>query len=266
MLTNDGISALLETDRESFEEAVPEARQTGHKDDTSPMEPQKLTGPAAGALKYDLLTALSVAGLNGSPSLQTSFMRLIALITARYNWRADEFCVGQRDMARMWSVNERTVKREVKRLTETGVLICKRPGVRGRVGAYTLNYTRIAELSQNSWPLVGPDFDARMRERYVSETAKIVSIKQFRDETQAVPEPAKAGTWDAAMAQLAKHDPSLHHAWFARLTFVSCTANCLKLRAPSRFVQRYIETHHMPVMLRFAEAELGVIDHVEFVA
>ena len=96
------------------------------------MNPLRLTGPEAGVIKYDLLTALSVAGLNGSPTLQTSLMRLIAAVTSRYNWRADELSVGQRDLARMWSVNERTVKREIKRLTDAQLLICTRGGVRGR--------------------------------------------------------------------------------------------------------------------------------------
>ena len=49
------------------------------------METLKATGTDAGVIKYDLLTALSVAGLNGGPRLQTSLMRLIAAVTARYN-------------------------------------------------------------------------------------------------------------------------------------------------------------------------------------
>ncbi len=96
------------------------------------MEPKRLTGPEAGSLKYDILTALTLLGLHGTATEQTSMMRLIALITARYNWRANELTVGQRDIARMWAVNERTVKREMKRLTDAQILVCKRSGVRGR--------------------------------------------------------------------------------------------------------------------------------------
>ena len=80
------------------------------------MEQIKRVGPNAGALKYDLLTALSVAGLHGTPTEQTSLMRLTALITARYNWRLEEVSVGQDELARLWAVNLRTVKREMKRL------------------------------------------------------------------------------------------------------------------------------------------------------
>ena len=115
------------------------------------VELKKLTGPQAGSLKYDLLTALGVAGLHGSPTVQTSLMRLSAMVTARYNWRLDEISIGQAELARLWAVNERTVKREMKRLTQDGWIICLRPGVRGRVGAYRLNYSRIYENTQPYW-------------------------------------------------------------------------------------------------------------------
>jgi len=48
-----------------------------------------IVGPAAGGRKYDLLTWAAVAGLHNhalSPSLAQSLaLRLIALVTARYN-------------------------------------------------------------------------------------------------------------------------------------------------------------------------------------
>ncbi|MEM8776557.1 MAG: hypothetical protein AAGF53_16095, partial [Pseudomonadota bacterium] len=112
------------------------------------MEQHRIAGPEAGVQKYDILTSLSVAGLNGSSAFQTSMLRLIALVTARYNWRSDELSIGQRDIARMWSVNERTVKREIKRLLGYDILIRKRAGVRGRVATYRLNYSKVAEISK----------------------------------------------------------------------------------------------------------------------
>ncbi|WP_299410772.1 DnaA N-terminal domain-containing protein [uncultured Roseobacter sp.] len=229
------------------------------------MEPQKLTGPEAGPLKYDVLTALSVAGLNGSQTLQTSLMRLIALITARYNWRTNELSVGQRDMARMWSVNERTVKREMKRLTQSNLLICKRSGVRGRVGAYSLNFRQIAALSEPSWSLVGPDFDHRMRQRYGEEEVKVVQLKTYVRPTEPdrAPNPTPS-TWQNAMANLAREHPNLFEAWFTRLRFVRFEKGVLRLKAPSVFVQRYIETHHIRLLAGVVEAELGPIDQVQF--
>jgi len=105
-------------------------------------------------------------------------LRLIALIMARYNWRNDELSVGQRDMAHMWSVNERTVKREIKRLTEANILICKRAGVRGRVGAHHVNKSEIARLSRPAWQEVGPDFAYRVEERYCATGIKILPINR----------------------------------------------------------------------------------------
>ncbi|WP_458326581.1 DnaA N-terminal domain-containing protein [Roseobacter sp. A03A-229] len=229
------------------------------------MEPQRLTGPEAGVLKYDLLTALSVTGLSGSPTLQTSFMRLIALVTARYNWRADEFCVGQRDMARMWSVNERTVKREIKRLVGAGVLICKRNGVRGRVGAYRLNYGEIARLSEPSWALVGPDFEQRMRARYRQTETKVIKLETYlREEESTSPRASRTTPWDRMMSDIAAEHPHVYEAWLARLTFQTFEKGELRLKAPSSFIQRYVEMHHMPVLLGAAENELGPVDRVTF--
>lgn len=226
------------------------------------MELRKLTGPDAGVLKYDVLTALSVVGLHGTPTQQTSMLRLIALITARYNWRRDELSVGQREMARMWQVNERTVKREVKRLVEGGWLVCSRPGVRGRVAAYRLNHGRISALSEPVWGAVGPDFQARMEQRHGAKApVKVVQLSDY------VPAPApeeNAAPWDKAMARAAEMDRGVHSAWFAKLAFVSCEGGALRLKAPSAFVARYVETHHLPALIGAAEPFFGPLDTLEF--
>tara|TARA_R110000765_G_scaffold79015_3_gene155552 strand:+ start:210 stop:899 length:690 start_codon:yes stop_codon:yes gene_type:complete len=227
------------------------------------MNTLRLTGPEAGVIKYDLLTALSVAGLNGSPTLQTSLMRLIAAVTARYNWRADELTVGQRDLARMWSVNERTVKREIKRLTDAQILVCKRSGVRGRVAAYRLNYSQIVKLSEKCWALVGPDFEERMCMRYQQqEPVKVVQLSDFSkpyDDKVDIP-----GTWQSAMARLAQGNKDQFKAWFSQLQLISFEAGILRLKAPSKFAQRYIETHLSGPLLTAVEAELGPVMRVEF--
>jgi len=231
------------------------------------MNPLRLTGPEAGVIKYDLLTALSVAGLNGSPTLQTSLMRLIAALTSRYNWRADELSVGQRDLARMWSVNERTVKREIKRLTDAQLLVCTRAGVRGRVAAYRLNYAQIVRLSEPCWPLVGPDYDARMKERYRSETpVKVVNLADYAKPELAASETSVPGTWQRAMAQLSRENGDQFKAWFSQLEYVSFEGGVLLLRTPSKFAQRYIETHLSRPLVTAVEAELGPVTRIEFKA
>lgn len=228
------------------------------------MEPQRLTGPEAGVLKYDILTALSVAGLNGSQTFQTSMMRLIALVTARYNWRNDEFCVGQRDMARMWSVNERTVKREIKRLRDADLIVCKRNGVRGRVGAYGLNYREIAAVTQPCWPLVGPDFDRRMRDRYYTSEVTVVQMSAYTQNDASETQREAPGTWQRVLSELATEHPNLVEAWFSRLEFLEFAQGTLRLKAPSQFFQRYLETHHLTTLLAAVENELGPVDLVQF--
>lgn len=228
------------------------------------MEPQRLIGPDAGVLKYDVLTALSVAGMNGSQTFQTSMMRLIALVTARYNWRNDEFCVGQRDMARMWSVNERTVKREIKRLRDAGLIVCKRNGVRGRVGAYGLNYREIAAVTRPCWTLVGPDFDQRMRDRYREPEVKVVQMSAYLQSDADEKTDAAPGTWQRVLSDLTVEHPNLVEAWFARLEFIDLSQGKLRLKAPSQFFQRYLETHHLPILLGAVEKELGPVDRVQF--
>lgn len=229
------------------------------------METLKATGTDAGVIKYDLLTALSVAGLNGGPTLQTSLMRLIAAVTARYNWRLDELSVGQRDLARMWSVNERTVKREIKRLTDARILICKRGGVRGRVAAYRLNYAEIATLSQPCWPLVGPDFDARMKGRYAGAAeVKIVQLRDYVKPAEEIAEDAPRGTWARVLARLTRDNADQVRAWYGQLEFSGFEQGRLRLRAPSKFAQRYIETHLTRPLISAVEAEMGPVTRIEF--
>ena len=227
------------------------------------MEANRLTGPESGVLKYDVLTALSVSALNGTQSFQTSVLRLIALVTARYNWRADEVTVGQRDMARMWSVNERTVKREIKRLTENHILICKRPGVRGRVGAYRLNLSRIAELSQPNWHLVGPDFDARMRGRYQPMEAKVIHLDSYVEE-QGADVSCEKGTLSGVRERLRVNQGNLFRPWFSKISFDAYENGVLRLTTGSEFVRTYVQTHLMHILHAAVERELGHVDRVEF--
>ena len=228
------------------------------------MDTKRLTGPQAGSLKYDLLTALSVAGLHGSPGFQTSMLRLIALVTARYNWRLDELSVGQRDMARMWGVNERTVKREVKRLTDAGVLICKRQGVRGRVGAYRLNFAEIYRSSSEIWNDVGPDFAERMAMHRPSAEARVVQVDFAKPEREPRWEPQEGrGEWRHVMRHLRDRYPDLHQNWFSGLELVGFENRSLRLKAPSKFSARYIETHLIGKLTDAVEQVLGPVDRVE---
>lgn len=230
------------------------------------MDAKRFTGPQAGSQKYDILTALSVAGLNGTPGFQTSMLRLVAVVTARYNWARDELTLGQREMARLWSVDERTVKREIKRLTTSSVLLQLRPGVRGRVAAYRLNIPEIYRLSAPVWDRVGPDYRDRMAQQTpAAMPEKVVRVNFGEAPEPEPPQPAgQQGTpWARVQARLAKLEPGLYRHWFAGLAFVESGAGVLSLRAPSQFLAQYVETHHMRLLLGTAQLEMPGLRRIE---
>ena len=227
------------------------------------MDAKRLTGVNASSLKYDLLTALSVAGLHQDARHQISLSRLTLLITARYNWRLDEFCVGQRDLARMWNVTERTVKREIKYWLDARIVICKRRGVRGRVGAYRLNYPEVYRQSQPYWAAVGRDFEERMAETHPVQQSKVVAV-DFRGkaiapsaeapETDTQTDPA---TWRAACQRMKGLHPAHYHNWIGLLRFGGDDHECITLYANNQFVAHYVQTHLIGIIMEAVEATLG---------
>lgn len=218
------------------------------------MNPRKMVGPKAPALKYDLLTAINLVGLHGSGADQVSMQRLSTLITARYNWRRDELSVGQRDMARMFSVTERTIKREVKRWTDSRVLVSTRQGVRGRVGAYRLNILELYRLSEPYWTAVGPDYAQRMTEFWSSETSTVVQLPT-RAHDQVVGEPTSS--WGAICARIRQTSPDKAANWLRQLVFIEDDGLTYKVGAKSAFVARYIETHLGAELCAAIHMELG---------
>lgn len=204
------------------------------------MDSRRLTGPGAGAVKYDIITALSLAGLNGDTGFQISMTRLISLITARYNWRSNTLSIGQAEMAHLWGVGDRTAKREVKRWLDAGLLICAKPGVRGRVAVYRLNLGQVCAVSRTVWEQVGADFAERMS-ALAPETSQIVHLEKVR----AVKErmlPDGGGGWDAVLETLAIRFPNQHDAWIAPLK-ARQEAGTLILEARSGFAAEYVKTH-----------------------
>lgn len=220
------------------------------------MGANRLTGPGAGSEKYDLLTAMAVAGLSGGPQQQSTMLRLIALVTARYNWAADELSVGQREMAAMWSVDERTVKREIKRLTSAEILIQKRAGVRGRVAVYRLNLSQLYKLSEPVWRRVGPDFADRMDLRLPKPEPQTVVRVDFQNR-QPARIPDQPDPWHRILHRLEQDNPTAAAAWFSKLQVRAQSETLLSLQAPTKFIAQYIQTHLLPSLTAAAQTELG---------
>lgn len=220
------------------------------------MQVMRPVGREAAARKYDLLSALTAHALASDGHRQRLVLRLIALITSRYNWQRDELCVGQREIARLWCVDERTVKRDMARLREMGWVTVKRQGARGRVSVLGLDLERMLLDSRGSWANVGEDFVARLSGQEAQvPTANVVPFRRQEE---------GGHVWARIRAQLSAEDPALFEAWIAPLEAVAPDGQggCLELRAPTRFHATYVRTHLMArlrVALRRAEPSLSVL-------
>ncbi|MEM6549216.1 MAG: DnaA N-terminal domain-containing protein [Pseudomonadota bacterium] len=237
-----------------------------------------LTGPGAGAMKYDLLTALGVYALCADKHTQRRVLRLITLITARYNWAHDEVTVGRAEMARLWGVTERQVKRELSALKAMGFLKLKRAGARGRVSAYSLDMAAILDTTAHAWANVGPDYAERMRCHTAdgaSEPAGQGSVIPFpgascdrRDPVGSVPPAEDAQSlseWARIRRMLEAEDRALFAAWFATLQREGFVDGRLVLRAPTRFHADYVSTRLSDSLRRAAAKVAPDVKQVEVV-
>lgn len=222
---------------------------------------RRATGRNAASMKYDILSALGVHGCAGDKHRQRLVLRLITLIVARYNWIADELMVGQREMAELWSIDERSVKRELAKLRELGWLVQKREAARGRVAVHGLGLARILEGTGPDWARVGPDYVARMAGQGTPtpEAAAPSNVISFPLPT------GEEGVWPRIQATLHREDPHLYAAWFAALR-AEHDGDCLRLLAPSRFHADYLRSNHLQRLERSARACATELARIEVVA
>ncbi len=205
------------------------------------MQTARVVGRQAASRKYDLMTALGVHGLAAQGHLQILVLRFMTLLTARYNWQSDELSMGRAEMARLWSVNERTVKRELARLREMGWLSVKRPGARGRVTVYSIDVGQVLIDTRDSWAIIGPDFVARMQDEAPAAP-----------DPKILPFPAKPtgqGGWAEIQQILHDRHPELYTAWFHPLSETARGGDQVTLTAPTRFVADYVKTHLVAILL-----------------
>lgn len=199
------------------------------------MQLPRPVGREAASRKYDILSALMAFALSKDKHVQRLVLRVMALITTRYNWQRDELTMGQGEIARLWSVDDRTVKREMARLRAQGWLVLKRQGVRGRVSVYGMDLNRMLEDTRPAWPLIGEDFITRLEPAPAGQgVSNVVPLR-------AVPAPVSDGSvWATAQAMLHDEDAATYGAWFHALTEAGVEANCLTLAAPTRFHATYV--------------------------
>ena len=201
----------------------------------------KPVGRGAAARKYDLLTAMGSYALARDKYDQRRVLRLMTLITARYNWARDELAVGQREIARLWSVDERTVKREMALLRARAWLLVHRQGARGRVTQYRLGIDKILMDTAPQWACVGPDFEVRMGAPEAEQNPKVVPLHVAGSIT--APDVSSGTEWAFAPALLHAEAPAVYGAWLGALERAERAGGRISLRAPSRFHAAYVQTH-----------------------
>ena len=216
---------------------------------------KKAVGRNGAERKYDLLTVLGSYALSQGKTLQRQTLRLICLVTARYNWQNDELSVAQTDIARLWSVDPRTVKREMLAFREREWLFEKRAAARGRVTLYGLGIARILEDTRSSWEKVGPDLVARLGAQ-PEEPPVPGNIIPFPQTNL----PDGNTIWGKISMRLSAEQGAVYQAWFAVLEAAERDGGVLELKAPSGFHARYVETHFRSVLER---AVGQVAPHIE---
>lgn len=211
---------------------------------------RRATGRNAPTLKYDILTALGSHACAGDKHLQRLTLRFITLIVARYNWAADELTVGQREIAQLWSLDERSVKRDMARLRDLQWLKQKRAAARGRVAVYGLGLADILAQTHEAWRRVGSDFESRMS----GDTAPPTSGGQPSNVISFPVPNGGAGLWARMQVQLFRDDPNLFNAWFAAIAETNADDGVLRLAAPTRFHASYISANHLLRLTQVAAA------------
>ena len=219
-------------------------------------------GRQAASRKYDLITALGVHACRGDKHFQRLVLRFITAIVARYNWQTDELSIGQRELAALWSVDERTVKREMAKLRGLGWLVQKRAAVRGRVAIHGLDLAAILASTRPDWDAVGPDFVDRMAGPAPAGDQPAPNVVAFPGTAPAAL-PEDATLWDRIQSRLATEDPAAFNMWFRQLAQVGLSGGCLDLAAPSRFHAAYVTTHHLIRLLAAARRQDGSIRMVK---
>lgn len=203
------------------------------------MQLPRPVGREAASRKYDILSALMAFALSRDKHVQKQILRIMALITTRYNWQRDELTMGQSEIARLWSVDDRTVKREMARLRSQGWLILKQQGARGRVSTYGMDLNRMLDDTRPAWPLIGADFISRLDppQAVGQGASNVVPLYTVHPPT------SDGSIWAAAQASLHAEDAAIYGAWFHALTEAGLEANALTLAAPTRFHAAYVATN-----------------------
>lgn len=188
----------------------------------------------ASSRKYDLLTAIALGGLTGALMRETLALRLIALITARYDWARDSVTVGQEELQRLWSVSRRTVIRDIAELRRLGVLVLVEAGRRGRVARYRLGHATLDAALAPASLNAGNALEQRL-----------TATPELKSAVSSIEESSPDTCWSAVRDVVAVEIGAAAAArWLQPLRSEGRSCNALRLTAPSPFHADYVGRIH----------------------
>ena len=144
---------------------------------------------------------------------------------------------GLAELARLWQVDERTVKRELAKLKESGWLEIRRAAARGRVAVYAIDWGRVLEATRGEWGHIGPDFIDRL------SALSAAPEEQSLSTVVAFPAaPAGEGVWDRVRSLAHRADPAFYASWLAPVECAGLAQGILELVAPTGFHAQYLNS------------------------
>lgn len=215
-----------------------------------------ISGPNAAVAKYDVISALTCVALTGERSQQTIIMRLINLITCRYNWRKNELSIGSKEVGELTFTSQRTAKRTLKALTDLRFLIVRLQGRKGRVTKYGLGITAIFEAAALHAKPKCHQFSERITADSLGPSASVPPT-DFKVEAQA------CRKWNAICVDIADKSQSLYVSWFADMVG-SVKDGQLTVACKSNFIQNYARTKLLANVYASAEAAGVKLAKIEF--
>lgn len=232
-----------------------------------------LRSPCAPVVKYDVLAAVSCAGLARTGISKDLAHRLTLLILARFNWNTGEISCGNQQLADMWAVDLRRVKRIMAELKELGVIHVARLGCRGRVTSYRLSLDAIARLTRAAWHRLGADIVARLDAMFPdhTENAETDSIAHTNtnQEEQSNVVPLKSfkklsPPSDPIKLELARHLSSVvMDRWINDLTF-EMKDRVFYIRSQSKFRLHYVEQKYDALIRSVVKDHKGLINTLRY--
>lgn len=210
------------------------------------------------SLKYDVLSALAVAALSQKDRTRIDYFRLIALITSRYDWLRGEVSIGHSQLAELWSIDVRSVKRQVAYYADAGLMRKSRAGVRGRVTVYEIDILKLIETTRPTFAKIGPDLEERLDQFYgaavqsetaqdSAETKTLGEINRDRvgatSSDSALLRPANVDREDGRIRSALRCalSPSVFERWFKDVTIRKASSGAIEFLFPTKFTADYVE-------------------------